>query len=274
MLAQVALVRSVEVGVALRLIAPGARTHVGGHHLRAQGHLPSEVVGPSLPVRLLGVEEEAFVERADLGQRLGPQQQHRADQEIGAPTQSPEAECLQPCSGRRGEGPTHPGLLAGDRVHLGRRHAGQVVGGVEPVPQPGDGVGGDRRIGIEEQQIVGARRPGHRTVLEADVHPGAEAQVPSRVDVGRPVALDHGLHRGSEELSTTTTGNLPSRAVRQRSSSSGAPNATTRTSTPGHHRHRRPTGVDLGLGRTAGRRAGPRVIACRRRTGTSRWRPA
>ncbi len=56
----------------------------------ASGQRPTrqpEVVGPPLPVGLLGVEEEALVERPDVGQRVGPQhQEHRADQEIGAPT--------------------------------------------------------------------------------------------------------------------------------------------------------------------------------------------
>ena len=112
------------------------------------------------------------------------------------PTEATEAERLQPGSGRRGERPAHPSLLAGDRVHLGRGHAGQVVGGPEPFLQSGDGVGADRGIGIEEQQIVGDRVPAQRPVLEADVHPGAESEVPPRVDVGRPVALGHRLHRG------------------------------------------------------------------------------
>ena len=171
-----------EVGVALGLIAPGARTHVGGHHVGAEGDPPSEVVGPPLPVRLLGVEEEAFVERPDRGEGVGPQHQDRADQEIGAPTQATETERLQPGSGRRGERPTHPCLLAGDWVDLGRGHAGQVVTGPEPFLQPGDGVGTDRCIGIEEQQIIGGRVPAQRPVLEADVHarPRTRGSAPGR----------------------------------------------------------------------------------------------
>ncbi len=70
------------------------------------------------------------------------------------------------------------------------------VGGPEPFLQSGDGVGTDRGIGIEEQQIVGDRVPIQGPVLEADVHPGPESEVPPRVDVGRPVALDHRLHGG------------------------------------------------------------------------------
>ncbi len=110
--------------------------------------------GPTLPVGLLGVEEEALVERADLVQGLGPHQQHRADHEVDAPTEPTESHCLHPRPEGRRERPAHPVLATPRPVHLAGCHTGQAGAGVEALLQPGDVIGGDLGVRVQQQDVA------------------------------------------------------------------------------------------------------------------------
>ena len=71
-------------------------------------HRPTRVGRAPLPVGLLGVEEEALVEGADLVDGLAAEQQHRADEEAGPRPQRAEPDRLEPGAPRRGERPLAP----------------------------------------------------------------------------------------------------------------------------------------------------------------------
>ena len=139
-------------------------------------------------------------------------------------------------------------------IGLGRGHAGQPGRACEAgarAPRSPSGV--DLGVGVEQQQVgLGMETAGH-----PGVDPAGEPQVGPRVVVGGAVALGAtSCTDGSEELSTTMTGNCPSRAARQPSRSSGAPKATIRTSM-------RPRSAPVRS------RAEPRAARARRVTGCS-----
>src|SRR5580692_2694711 len=89
-LAHVGLVAGVEVDLPDGGVAAGPRPDVDRGDVGAEGRTPARVAGPTLPVSLLGVEEELIVERADLLQCLPSHHQHRADHEVDPPAQDAE----------------------------------------------------------------------------------------------------------------------------------------------------------------------------------------
>ena len=123
-LAYVALGRRVEVRLALFCVAACSGSHVVGVHVGTEGDMPSEVVGTSLPVGFLGIEEELFVERTDFGERLGAEQEDRTDQEVVAATEAAEPHGVDPWTERGGEGPSHSHVGVARRVRLCRCDAG------------------------------------------------------------------------------------------------------------------------------------------------------
>ena len=102
-----------EVSVAPCRVAARRPARVDRGHRGDHGVVPPQPRGTVGPVGLLRIEEEALVEPADLGQRLGPQQQHRPDREVRTVADDPaETDCLHPSARRRGERPAHPGRRA------------------------------------------------------------------------------------------------------------------------------------------------------------------
>ena len=150
---------------------------------------PPEPVGAERPVGLLGVEEEALVEPADLVERLGAQQQHRSDHEVRAAPQPREPERLEPVSAGRREEPLD---ARGRAVIVDLRGAdAREVGLARAAPRCSATTSSAEitRVGVQ-QQHVGA---GHEPVAQRDVHARREAAVAPGVDVAH---AELGAERG------------------------------------------------------------------------------
>ena len=142
------------MGLTLGGVAAGAGPDVGGGDVGAQRDPPAPDGGPTLPVGLLGVQEEPAVERSDVGEGAIGQEQDRADQEVRSPPEWTQAERLQPCPGRRRERPAHPGLLPEPGVALGRGDGGQLRIGSEWHVEAAYGVGRQLGVGVEQQDVT------------------------------------------------------------------------------------------------------------------------
>ena len=171
--------------VAGRGVTTGPRPDVDRGDVGAEGHAPSDVTGPTLPVGLLGVEEEPFVEGSDLLQCLPAHQQHRADHEVDPPAQGAEADSLHPGPERGGERPSHPVGPATGPVHLPGGDARQSGGGPQDPVQPVHVPRSHSGVGVQQEHVVGGRSP----VGQAQVDAPGEPEVAARVDVAGTVAL-------------------------------------------------------------------------------------
>ena len=90
------------------LVVVGAGAHVDGHGVGAEPDLPATAGGPVLPIGLLGIHEEPFVESAHVDQRFAPDQKNRAYEIFSRSFEAAQPDRLQPGFSRSGEGPAHP----------------------------------------------------------------------------------------------------------------------------------------------------------------------
>src|ERR1022692_5049898 len=179
-----------EVDVACRGVTSGAATDMGGRNVRADGRPPSEFEGATLPVRLLGVEEETLIEIATRRQCLGSKQQHGSDNECVTPAQATKPKCLRPRPERCRERPADSSRAPALRIDLGRGRTGQIRSIVEEPVQSGDTFESDSGVGIQKKHV--GIRPA--TLGEAKVDSGGKPEVCSRVDVAGSVRLGYLPH--------------------------------------------------------------------------------
>ncbi len=179
---------------------------------------------PVRPVGLLGVEEEALVERPHLLERLTAQQQHRPDDEVRPVRSRPSPTASSHV--RAGDGNGHPTRArATVAVHLRGPDARQgAVGGERPlqfahVLGRDDGVRVDaaarRRRARAGRRAHGSRRPRSRRCARGR---GTARRGPSQTCADLRI---------SEELSTTVTGRSAQRHERP-----GAPGPANRRRPP------------------------------------------
>ena len=181
-LADIALVRGLEVRLACRCIAPGSGAYVGSGRVSAEGDMPSTVRCPPLPVALLGIQEEPVVESTHIGQRPVGHEEDGTDEEIDPVPQASKTGGFDPCAARCGEGPPHARLGPVGRLALRRRHRCQRRILLQPGVENSDGWSFDYGVRVEQEHVAPV------TSSAADVDAPSEPEVPARVDIGRTMA--------------------------------------------------------------------------------------
>ena len=189
-LADVPLDRRVQTESVPGLIGLGSARGVLSRHRRTETDLPASLEGTTLPVLVLAVQEEPFVEPADLREARLADEQDGAAQEISLRPQSStgQPDGFGPCPRRRVPGPARPAGGVGARDVLGRCHTGEVGVGEELLVQPVQRVGTDPCVGVEQEHVAG----GVGEAPQCKIDRGREPEVGARVHVLGARGADHG----------------------------------------------------------------------------------